>query len=304
MNSISVIYTQEVLNKNFNIYGDLENALFLAKDVADWIEHSNVSKMINSVDEDEKVKAMLPITNSYTLGHGGLRENTEAWFLTEDGLYEVLMQSRKPIAKQFKKKVKEILKGLRRGELQIMGNELTKNNTDDLINSVIQSNNNTAACMQQMTQMTQQMAQMMGIMLQLVQNNTNTQTTQEISVDDDNAYIKSCIRPAVGKHYTMTEIAQDVKYELSLSYCDARKINVFLDNKGVLRKVTGVEHNGEIYSNFYIFSEQYRDKYSTTLIPSINKRTETKFLNTLYSGKDRAFIIKYIKEHAQEFIES
>lgn len=25
------------------------------------------------------------------------------WFLTDDGLYEVLMQSRKPIAKQFKK---------------------------------------------------------------------------------------------------------------------------------------------------------------------------------------------------------
>ena len=298
MNSISVIYTQEVLNKNFNIYGDLENPLFLAKDVADWIEHSSITMMLKTIDEDEKIK----ITPKQSLGI--LTKNKEYWFLTEDGLYEVLMQSRKPIAKQFKKKVKEILKGLRRGELQIMGNELTKNNTDDLINSVIQSNNNTAACMRQMTQMTQQMSQMMGIMLQLVQNNTNTQTTQEIPVDDDNAYIKSCIRPAVGKHYTMTEIAQDVKYELSLSYCDARKINVFLDNKGVLRKVTGVEHNGEIYSNFYIFSEQYRDKYSTTLIPSINKRTETKFLNTLYSGKDRAFIIKYIKEHAQEFIES
>ena len=36
------------------------------------------------------------------------------WFLTEDGLYEVLMQSRKPIAKQFKKKVKEILKQIRK----------------------------------------------------------------------------------------------------------------------------------------------------------------------------------------------
>lgn len=35
------------------------------------------------------------------------------WFLTEDGLYEVLMQSRKPIAKEFKKKVKEILKTIR-----------------------------------------------------------------------------------------------------------------------------------------------------------------------------------------------
>lgn len=33
--------------------------------------------------------------------------------LTEDGLYEVLMQSRKPIAKQFKKGVKAILKEIR-----------------------------------------------------------------------------------------------------------------------------------------------------------------------------------------------
>lgn len=35
------------------------------------------------------------------------------WFLTEDGLYEVLMQSRKPIAKAFKKEVKQILKTIR-----------------------------------------------------------------------------------------------------------------------------------------------------------------------------------------------
>lgn len=39
---------------------------------------------------------------------------TTATFLTEDGLYEVLMQSRKPIAKQWKKEVKTILKTLRK----------------------------------------------------------------------------------------------------------------------------------------------------------------------------------------------
>lgn len=33
--------------------------------------------------------------------------------MTEDGLYEVLMTSRKPIAKQFKKEVKKILKEIR-----------------------------------------------------------------------------------------------------------------------------------------------------------------------------------------------
>ena len=43
----------------------------------------------------------------------GAGQNREVWFLTEDGLYEVLMQSRKPIAKQFKKEVKKILKEIR-----------------------------------------------------------------------------------------------------------------------------------------------------------------------------------------------
>ena len=52
--------------------------------------------MLKNVDEDEKVK--LAITQNVTSSHGGLRSNTECWFLTEDGLYEVLMQSRKPIA--------------------------------------------------------------------------------------------------------------------------------------------------------------------------------------------------------------
>ena len=45
--------------------------------------------MLNNVDESEKIK--LAITKNVTSSHGGLRSNTEAWFLTEDGLYESLM---------------------------------------------------------------------------------------------------------------------------------------------------------------------------------------------------------------------
>lgn len=100
---LQVIDKRNILDHEVTTYGDLENPLFLAKDVANWIEHSDVSKMIKSVDEDEKVKNIVR-----TLGG-----NQEMWFLTEDGLYEVLMQSRKPIAKQFKKKVKKLLKDLR-----------------------------------------------------------------------------------------------------------------------------------------------------------------------------------------------
>lgn len=109
MNELKIINEQVVLEKVFRVYGDLDNPLFLAKDVAEWIEHSKVSMMLETIDEDEKLKEVI-----FTSG-----QRREMWFLTEDGLYEVLMQSRKPIAKAFKKKVKEILKGLRKGELQI-----------------------------------------------------------------------------------------------------------------------------------------------------------------------------------------
>ena len=77
--------------------------------MANWIEHSDVSTMIWKLDEDEKVA-----NNVCTLG--GVQKS---WFLTEDGLYEVLMQSRKPIARAFKKEVKAILKQVRQTQLII-----------------------------------------------------------------------------------------------------------------------------------------------------------------------------------------
>ena len=103
-NILKVIDEREVLGKQFRIYGDFENPLFLAKDVANWIEHNKPSEMTTNVDNEEKLKAIISLSG----------QNREVIMLTEDGLYEVLMQSRKPIAKQFKKKVKEILKDIRR----------------------------------------------------------------------------------------------------------------------------------------------------------------------------------------------
>ena len=77
---------------------------------------------------------MVTITNSNS---GGSK-----LFLTEDGLYEVLMQSRKPIAKQFKKEVKKILKGLRKGELS-----LQKTRKEELILGLYNSNGGQEAVM-------------------------------------------------------------------------------------------------------------------------------------------------------------
>ena len=102
MNEIKVLNEQEVLGKQFKVYGTPEEPLFLAKDVAEWLDLSNTTDMVSRVDEDEVTKLNL----------GGLQG--ECNFLTENGLYEVLMQSRKPIAKQFKKEVKNILKTIRK----------------------------------------------------------------------------------------------------------------------------------------------------------------------------------------------
>lgn len=110
-NPIQVLSETELLGHKFTVYGTAENPLFLAKEVAECIDYAkrsngsyNTTMMLQSIDEEEKVANIVD-----TLGG-----NQQVWFLTEDGLYEVLMQSRKPIAKEFKRGVKEILKSIRK----------------------------------------------------------------------------------------------------------------------------------------------------------------------------------------------
>ena len=79
------------------------------------MDTSNASKLVKNVEDDEKI-----ITRY---------NNTSATFFTEDGLYEVLMQSRKPKAKQFKKEVKVILK-----QLRLIGIVMTEENYEKLTN--------------------------------------------------------------------------------------------------------------------------------------------------------------------------
>lgn len=61
MNSLKVIEERQVLGKEFRIYGTVDDPLFLAKDVAEWINYSksNVSKLVDVVDENEKVRNII-----------------------------------------------------------------------------------------------------------------------------------------------------------------------------------------------------------------------------------------------------
>lgn len=78
-----------------------------------------ITKMFN-LSEDEKITIFVSselqkrfLTNSYKPSESSTYAGANYLFLTEFGVYEVLMQSRLPKAKEFKKGVKEILKRIR-----------------------------------------------------------------------------------------------------------------------------------------------------------------------------------------------
>lgn len=102
---MQVISTADFHGERLDFYGDMKEPLFRAGEVAKLIDYStaSLSKFLEMVDDDEKDKKNV-------LTPGGVQK---VWFLTEQGLYEVLFQSRKPKAKEFKKWIKQVLKEIR-----------------------------------------------------------------------------------------------------------------------------------------------------------------------------------------------
>ena len=56
---LQVIDKRNILDHEVTTYGDLENPLFLAKDVANWIEHTHTTRMLESVVDDEKLNGVI-----------------------------------------------------------------------------------------------------------------------------------------------------------------------------------------------------------------------------------------------------
>lgn len=115
---LKLLQETQLCGATLSVYGTPIEPLFKAKEVAEILEHSNHKMMLEGVDEDEK-----GVRIAYSPGG-----NQSMWFLTEQGLYEVLMQSRKPIAKDFKRGVKKILKGIRTGEYHLSNTFIRRTN--------------------------------------------------------------------------------------------------------------------------------------------------------------------------------
>lgn len=93
-------------HRTLDVYGSLDNPLFKALDVAKMIEYStgNVWKMLEMCEVNEKLNLPMVVA-------GQVRYIS---FLNENGLYNVLAQSRKPIARAWRQIVHDELINLRK----------------------------------------------------------------------------------------------------------------------------------------------------------------------------------------------
>ena len=88
---------------NIQLYGTYEEPLFKAKDIGDLLEIKDVLSTVKDFDNDEKGVGYYPTP-------GGIQQMV---MLKEQGLYKILMISRKPVAKLFQKWVFNVIKEIR-----------------------------------------------------------------------------------------------------------------------------------------------------------------------------------------------
>lgn len=95
----------EFEQKQIRFVGTADDPWWVAKDICDVLEISDTSQAVNSLDEDEKLTRTI-----YASG-----QNRSMWCVNESGLYSLILRSRKPQAKRFKKWVtSEVLPAIRK----------------------------------------------------------------------------------------------------------------------------------------------------------------------------------------------
>lgn len=211
MEEIKIISKSTFLDKEIDVWGSVENPLFRANDVQNWLGLKNVSRAVANVDEEERL--------NLKLSRGG-----SMWFLTEEGVYELLMQSRKPIAKQFKKGVKAILHEIRTkgGYIASSVNDTPEAIMARALKIADETLKRNEQRVRELEAQTEQQAQTIGI-----QQKELTVAAPKVRYYDDTLASTDCL--------TTTQVADD----LGIS---ARALNQQLSNAGVQYFQSGSWH--------------------------------------------------------------
>lgn len=102
----NIVGTIEFDNKLLNVYSSLDEPIFRAADVADMLgySHGNVWRLTELCESDEKL--LLPIVVS--------GQRRQMVFVTENGLYNIMSQSRMDTARKWRRIIHDELINLRR----------------------------------------------------------------------------------------------------------------------------------------------------------------------------------------------
>lgn len=106
MNKVDVVGSIIFGGRKLDVYASLDEPLFKASDIADLIDYSdgNTWKLLEVCEEDEKLKLPLVVSGQTRM----------ISFVNEHGLYNVLSQSRKPLARGWRRLVHDELIRMRR----------------------------------------------------------------------------------------------------------------------------------------------------------------------------------------------
>lgn len=219
--NLTVIDSEVICNQQVNVYGTREKPLFLAKEVSSWIGYSDTNMMCKSIDEEEKIKLFVTSdfqkrfpSSCWKPSKSSTYAGANYLFLTEFGVYEVLMQSRLPKAKEFKKGVKEILKRIRLTGKYEADTHSDDDHSRELI-EVLKENN--------------------ALLRQALEASTNTRQHEANSQYRDDA-------PKNGPFFNITTIAKKLK-------TTAQYLNNMLSNNGYIVNIDGSWYPTEKLTN-------------------------------------------------------
>ena len=91
-----------------DVYNSFDDPLFRASDIAKLIDYSygNVNRLVSLTEEDERLELLIVVSG----------QRRKALFVTEKGLYDILEQSRMPLARAWRSVVNEELIKLRKSK--------------------------------------------------------------------------------------------------------------------------------------------------------------------------------------------
>lgn len=225
--------------------------MFVGKEVADILGYSNTQKAIRDhVDEDDKLTERIVLSG----------QNREAVFINESGLYSLILSSKMPNAKKFKRWVTaEVLPAIRKHGVYAVDEVLQ--NPDVLIQALTE--------LKKEREEKEKLKETVA-----VQNQQITEMTPKAGYYDVVLNCKDVI--------STTEIAKDYGWS-------AKKMNAYLHEKKIQFK------QGKIWLLYQKYSEQGLTSTKTSVYNGRDGLSHSS-IHTYWTQKGRLFIYELLKK--------